>query len=111
MIREAREFVDNDGRKVTGYFAVEIEDDSGDSKNIIKLSLEDDATIYRGTIGIRTSAGIMPVEFKFPKNYELADCFLNFEKHANEMIAQIKKDAEDKRLIMTPDQIRHKTID
>jgi hypothetical protein len=110
MIREAREFVDNDGRKVTGYFAVEIEDDSDDSKNIIKLSLEDDATIYSGTIGIRTSMGVMPVEFIFPKDYELADCFLNFEEHASQMIEQMKKDAEDKILIMTPEQIRRKTI-
>lgn len=106
MIREAKEYVDDDGRKITGYYPInEGSSDIKESSDIISLELPI-SPIFRGTIGIRTSAGVIPLEFIFPDNYTLAECFANFEKHADEMVEKIKQDAEEQNLIMTPDQVR-----
>lgn len=92
MIREIKEYVDDEGKKVTAF-------------EPLPHSVPDGDVQYRGSVGIMTPRGILPIEFPFPEGYTLDQCFKEFEKEAEAAVEQIQKEAQEKNLIVTPDQM------
>jgi hypothetical protein len=98
MIEEVKKYTNEKGMSVTAY---------------IPLSEETDVlmnTRYDGTVGIRTPMGVQPIQFPFPKDFTLEQCFEKFEEVADVEIKKIMEEAEAKQkednLIVTPGQAK-----
>jgi hypothetical protein len=50
--------------------------------------------------------GQFEVPIEFPPHYTLEDCFENFEMLAEQRVEEIKKEAEERQRIMTPEQMQ-----
>ena len=96
MIVEVKRYTDDDGRSITAYVPIEIEDIKAENIR------------YEGSVGVNTNMGVMPAHFPFPEGYSLEKCFEQFETIADEEITKQIKEAEEKKreenLIVTPGQ-------
>jgi len=100
MIKEVRKFTDDDGRTVKAYYPY-----ISKGGEIFDIHMVDSESkpYYEGTVGIRTPDGrIAPIDFPFPDDYTLEQCFENFEDIANKEIKKIMDKQEDKNRIITP---------
>jgi len=103
MIKETKNYTDDDGKSVTAHVPINIieQSENGDSW--------EEYIDYEGTVGIRTPMGIQPIHFPFPKGFKLEQCFESFEDIADEEIKRMQKEAQEKQkednLIITPGQV------
>ena len=100
MIKEVKEYTDDDGKIVKAYCPLPQHNNlGGDIPTTV---------LYGGTVGINTPMGMMPIHFDFPKGYDLKKCFEEFETIADiEVKRQIKEAQEkekDDNLIVIPGQ-------
>lgn len=95
MIRQIKEYVDDEGKKVIAFEPID-QDLDIDVKP---------KTQYRGSVGIMTPQGVLPFEFPFPEDYDLERCYKDFEKNAQEAMDKMQKEAQEQNLIVTPDQV------
>ena len=102
MIEEVKKYTNEQGKGVTAY--IPMTSNSEETKN----------PHYDGTVGIRTPMGIQPVQFPFPENFTLEQCFEKFEEIADIEVKKIMVEAEkrhnEENLIVTPGQMKNKTI-
>jgi len=93
MIEEVKKYTNEKGMGVTEYTPV------SNSDVYIKPR-------YDGTVGIRTPMGVQPIQFPFPEDFTLEQCFEKFEEIADVEVQKIMKEAEEKQkeenLIVTP---------
>jgi hypothetical protein len=106
MIEEVKKYTDEQGKSVTAYVPMSLTEDSNkDTKSL---------THYDGTVGIRTPVGVQPIQFPFPENFSLEQCFEKFEEIANveveKIMTEAKKKHDEENLIVTPDQVKGKKI-
>jgi len=94
MIQEIKRYTDSQGRSIKGYYPVKC----GVDVNPISPH-------YEGTVGIQSPRGVIPIDFPFPKDYDLEQCFEKFEETANIEVNKIIEEEKEKSRIVTPGQI------
>lgn len=94
---EKRQYENEEGANVIGKYPV---NEDGSAKLLAKPE-------FSGVVGIDTQMGRMPINFDFPEEYSLKECFDNFEEVAevevNRIIKEAKEQAAEDNLIATPD--------
>ena len=90
MIEEVKKYTNEKGMGVSAYIPVLDKD---------KMYTEDEIppTRYDGTVGIRTPMGVQPIQFPFPEDFTLEQCFEKFEEIADVEVQKIMKEAEEKQ--------------
>jgi hypothetical protein len=64
---------------------------------------------YYGKVQIGTQMGPLGIQFIFPKDYDINQCFENFEKHAEAALEQMQKEQQQQIVVpngINPDSLR-----
>ena len=93
MIQEIKRYTDSQGRSVKGYYPMKLD-------NGIPINPH-----YEGTVGIQSPRGVIPIDFPFPKEYSLEQCFEKFEETANVEVNKIIEEEKEKSRIVTPGHV------
>ena len=90
MIQEIKRYTDEKGKSVKEYVPIE------------KDQMVGARSTFEGTVGIQSPMGVVPIDFPFPEDYTLEQCFENFENIANIEVQKIIEEEKEKNRIVTP---------
>lgn len=92
-IYEIRQYTDREGKLVTARITI-------NAKTLVPFNAGEGDIKFFGTYTIPTPHGIMRVEFEFPNEFTLEQCFINFQKEAENHFQKLQE--ESKKEANTP---------
>jgi len=92
VISEVKNFTDGEGRTVIGQYPI----DNPDNPTFI------------GAFMVGTNMGPVRLNMEFDEGLTLQECFETFDAAAQATVENAQKEASDRSLIMTPDQLKGK---